>query len=261
MHRILSVLLLALLGACASVDIDEGKDAPALYLEAKKSLQSENFETALKAYDKLLSRYPYGIYADQAILDSAYAHYKLNQRAQAIADCDRFIQLHPTHPRIDYAYYLKALAYEVKVGGFFDFLGTPDIAERDPQASQDAFDAFKELITRYPDSQYVADSRQRMQHLKRILARSEINNARFYLRRGAPLASIGRAKSVLSDFQDAPEREDALAVLVAAYDRLQETTLRDDALRVLKQNYPDSRWLKDDIATEAHRGQWWQFWR
>lgn len=259
MKRIVTVIAIILLSGCASVDKEASWTQEEYYREAKKELAGGRYTSALKLYNALQARFPYSTYADQANLDSAYAQYKLKDRVQAIAECDRFIQMQPTHPNVDYAYYLKGLAQEVSFEGVITSLARQDITERDPEAARAAFFAYKDLINRFPGSIYVADARRRMDKLSGYLAQSEVHTARYYLKRGAPLAAANRAKSMLEKFPLTPAREEALAIMMAAYDRLGETVLRDDARRVLQLNYPESEYLANFDAQLPQ--PWWAFWK
>lgn len=258
MSRIFVVIAIILLSGCASVDQEATWTQEDFYKAAKKELNEHNFSAAIKLYDTLQARFPYGVYADQANLDSAYANFQLKEKAQVIAECDRFIQLHPTHPNVDYAYYLKGLSQELNLAGIFDIVAQQDPTERDPDASQSAFAAFNELVTRFPHSIYAADARRRMEKLKQNLAGHDLHVARYYLKRGAPVAAANRAKSVIEQFPTAPEREEALAILITAYNDAGENQLRDDARRVLALNYPDSPYL-EGYKPES-KGAWWAIW-
>src|SRR5512143_2999988 len=250
-NRVLgSVLLTAVLtlGGCgllpAVKDETAGWSAQKLYGEAKDNLNDGNYERAIKLFETLESRYPFGRYAQQAQLEVAYAYDKDNEPISAIAACDRFIKLHPNHPNVDYAYYLKGLANFNDDLGLLGNLVDQDMSERDPKAARDAFLAFKELVTRFPDSKYAPDSIARMKYLVNALAGNEVHVARYYLKRKAWVAAANRAKTVLKDYPEAPVLEEALAIMVVSYDNLHLTTLRDDAQRVLKLNFPNSKYLK-----------------
>ena len=258
MSRIVAVIAIILLSGCASVDKEASWTQEEFYKAAKEQLKNANYVAAIKLYDSLQARFPYGTYADQANLDAAYANFKIKEKAQVIAECDRFIQLHPTHPNVDYAYYLKGLSQEIDSDGLFDFIAQQDFTERDPASAQGAFNAFNELVTRFPNSIYAADARRRMEKQKQNLAGHELHVARYYLVRGAPVAAANRAKSVLEKFPESPEREEALAILVAAHDTLGQFQLRDDAKRVLALNYPDSLFLEG--YKPQSKGAWWAIW-
>ena len=222
-----------------------------MYKEAKKDLDKENFEDAVKQFESLQSHYPYGRYAQQSQLDIAYAYYRQNEPESAISAADSFIKQYPNNPHVDYAYYVKGLANFNPDIGFFGIKFGQDPTERDPQAAQDSFAAFKDLVTRFPSSEYAPDSRLRMQYLLDALAKHEIHVARYYLRRGADIAAVNRAKEVLTQYPNTPSVHDALLILVQGYDALGMTKLRDDARRVLDMNFahtappPD----KDDNAS------------
>ncbi|MDP1644685.1 MAG: outer membrane protein assembly factor BamD [Thiobacillus sp.] len=258
-----SVLLAAalILGGCGL--LPEVKDettawsAQKLYAEAKDNLNSGNYERAVKLFETLESRYPFGRYAQQAQLEIAYAYYKDNEPISAIAACDRFIKLHPNHPNVDYAYYLKGLANFNDDLGLLGNLVNQDLSERDPRAARDAFLAFKELVTHFPDSKYAADSTARMKYLVNALAGNEIHVAKYYLKRKAWVAAANRAKEVLKTYPEAPALEEALAIMVVAYDKLKLTDLRDDAQRVLTLNFPNSKYAKG-VSTEGKA--WYRFW-
>ncbi|HEY7674929.1 MAG TPA: outer membrane protein assembly factor BamD [Burkholderiales bacterium] len=235
-------LFAALLASCASLDKQDPSSWPAerIYREAKEALDSGQYDLAIKHYETLESRYPYGRYAQQAQLEAAYAYYRQNEQASAVAATERFIKLHPNHPNVDYAYYLKGLAYFNEDLGLFGKLAGQDRTERDPKSARDAFDAFKDLVQRYPESRYTPDAVARMKFLVNALASHEIHVARYYMRRGAYIAAANRAQYSLKNYPRAPASEDALLILVQAYDALGMPELRNDAERVLRMNFPDS---------------------
>ena len=217
---------------------DAAKNTPVeqLYADAKKDSEGGNFEKAVKSFEALQSRYPYGRYAQQAQLEIAYAYYKQKEPESALAAADRFIKQYPNNTHVDYAYYLKGLINFNEDLGMLGGLVQHDLSERDPNAARESFSAFKELVMRFPDSKYAPDSRQRMQYLVNALARYEIHVASYYLRRGAYVAAIGRAKAVLLDYPQTPATLDALKIMVQAYGALGMKDLRDDAQRVLDKN-------------------------
>jgi outer membrane protein assembly factor BamD len=231
----------------AEQDETAGWSAQRLYSEAKDAMNNSNWTTAVKYFEKLEARYPFGRYAQQAQLDSAYAHYREGEPAQAIAACDRFIKLHPNHPSVDYAYYLKGVVNFYEDQSFLARWAKQDPSERDPRAARDSFTAFKELVTRFPESKYTPDATARMKFLVNALALHEVHVARWYVKRGAYIAAINRASYALKTYPEAPATEEALALLVRAYDRLGMTDLRDDTLRVFRNNFPKST-LLDGLA-------------
>lgn len=259
--RSLAVISLALLVGCGSSptqnDETEGWSAQRIYSEAKDELNAGGYERAITLFERLEARYPYGRYAQQAQLDVAYAYFKSNEPAQSIAACDRFIKLHPNHPNVDYAYYLKGLVYFNEDLGLMGALANQDLSERDPKASQQAFDTFRELLERFPESRYAEDADQRLRYLYNSLAAHEVHVARYYYTRGAYLASVNRAQSALTTYPGAPATEEALYLLTQAYDALGMTTLRDDANRVLKKTFPQSTGAAGEREDDT---PWWQLW-
>jgi outer membrane protein assembly factor BamD len=266
MKRSLAAILVLVLGwslgACALLrgDHDETKgwSAAKLYAEAKSNLDSRNYEQAIKHYQRLEARYPYGRFAQQAQIELPYAHYKDNEPALAIAAADRFIKLHPGHPNVDYVYYLKGLANFNEDLGILGFVGNQDLTERDPKAAAEAFDAFKELVNRFPDSKYTPDAVARMTYLVNALAQHEVHVARYYLKRGAHVAAANRAQYALKTYPQAPANEEGLVILVQAYDALGMNDLRQDAERVLLKNFPNSRYLKGGSGRADK--SWWRVW-
>lgn len=254
-------LPLGLLSACGlfpdKTDPTRDWSAARLYKEAKDELTSGGYEQAIKYYETLESRYPYGAYSQQGQLESAYAYYKQGEAASAVAAIDRFLKLHPNHPSVDYAYYLKGLVFFNEDIGLFGKISGQDTTERDPKAARDSFDAFKELAQRFPESKYTPDALARMKYLVNALASSEVHVARWYMRRGAYIAAANRAQFALQNYPEAPAIEEALFVMVKAYDALGMNDLRDDAERVMRKNFPKSAYLAG--AAEAKRS-WWQFW-
>ncbi|HQS99577.1 MAG TPA: outer membrane protein assembly factor BamD [Thiobacillus sp.] len=256
-----SLVAVLVLGGCGLLpevkDETAGWSAQKLYAEAKDNLNSGNYERAVKLFETLESRYPFGRYAQQAQLEVAYAYYKDSEPISAIAACDRFIKLHPNHPNVDYAYYLKGLANFNDDLGLLGNLVDQDLSERDPKAAREAFLTFKELVTRFPDSKYATDATARMKYLVNALASNEVHVAKYYLKRQAWIAAANRAKEVLKTYPEAPAVEEALAVMVIAYDKLQLKELRDDAQRVLALNFPESQYARG-VNTEDKA--WYRFW-
>lgn len=258
----LPILLSLIVSGCSLFpeQIDETKSwsANKLYGVAKENLADGNFARAIELFEKLEARYPYGPYAQQAQLEVAYAYYKDNEPVSAMAACDRFIKLHPNHPNVDYAYYLKGLANFVEDQGLLAQLGDQDMSERDPRAAKEAFEAFRDLTTRFPDSKYTPDALARMRYLVNALAAHEVHVARYYYTRGAYVAAANRGKYVLEHYQQAPALEEALAIMAQSYDKLGLVVPRDDALKVLRHNFPSSPYLTGE-KTKSDKS-WWKFW-
>ncbi len=231
--------------------------AEKLYTSAKESISEGGYDLGIKYFEKLESRFPYGRYAQQAQLEVAYAYYKKEETASAIAACDRFIRLHPNHPNVDYAYYLKGLANFNEDLGLFGRISDQDLTERDPGAAAESFEAFKQLVTLFPNSRYTPDATLRMNYLVNALASHEVHVARYYMKRGAYIAAINRAQASIKTYPNAPANEEALFIMVKAYDLLNINDLRDDAERVMRKNFPKSVYYERGLnRTEP----WWKLW-
>src|SRR3954463_5682476 len=233
-----------------------GWTAQHLYGEAKDAMANRDWQKAIKFLEKLEARYPYGRYAQQAQLEIAYANWKDGERASAIAAADRFIKLYPNHPNVDYAWYLKGLVNFNELQGTLSWLTTPDMSDRDPKASREAFLAFKEVVTRFPDSPYAPDSAERMRYLVNALASNEVYVAKYYMKRTAYLAAANRAQYAIQHYPQAPAVEEAMVVLKQAYDALGMKELSDSTMRVLEKNFPNSRYLKG----VKKKVPWWRLW-
>ncbi|MES2365257.1 MAG: outer membrane protein assembly factor BamD [Pseudomonadota bacterium] len=262
MKRSLLVLLVVLLAGCGllpkTVDETQGWSAQRLYSEAKDQLNSGGYEKAIKYFETLEARYPYGRYAQQAQLEVAYAYYKDNEPASAIAACDRFIKLHPEHPNVDYAYYLRGLANFTEDQGLLGRIGDQDMTDRDPKAAGESFDSFQQLVTRFPNSKYAPDALARMKYLVDALASHEVHVALYYYKRGAYVAASNRAQYAIEHYPNSPAIEQALAILVKSYDKMGINDLRDDALRVLQKNFPNSKYVAGNFDKSK---PWWRFWQ
>jgi outer membrane protein assembly factor BamD len=258
--RFLIVVLALVFAGCASNIDDEtaGWSAQRLYGEAKDAMSSQDWQRAIKYLEKLEARYPYGRFAQQAQLEVAYAHWKDGERAAAVAAVERFIKMYPNHANADYAWYLKGLVNFNDQYGLMYQLTTPDMSDRDPKSTRESFVAFREVVTRFPDSRYAPDAAARMRYLVNALASHEVHVARYYMKRGAYLAAANRAQYAIQHYAQAPALEEAVFVLVLAYDRLGMNDLRDAADRVMRTNFPDSKYLKTGgLRKDA---PWWRLW-
>ena len=267
MRHSLTLILLLTLTACSIFSSPPSKSAadttPAkeIYAEAMEDMDSGNYEKAVKTFETLQSRYPYGRYAQQAQLEIAYAYYKQKEPESALAATERFIKQYPNNPHVDYAYYLKGLINFNEDLGLLGGVVKQDLSERDPNAARDAFGAFKELVTRFPESKYAPDSRLRMQYLINALASYEIHVANFYMRRGAYVAAANRAKGVLTDYPQTPSVFDALQIMVKAYDAMGMKDLRDDAQRVFDMNAAKNGATSAGVHLPQQEKSWWEFWK
>jgi outer membrane protein assembly factor BamD len=231
-------------------DETEGWTAAELYNKAAQELDAANYKRSIELYQKLETRYPFGRYAMQGQLDIAYAHYRAEEPEQALAAADRFIKLYPQNPFVDYAYYLKGIVNYNRSVGFIDRLIPTDQSQRDPGSALDAFEDFAELVRRFPDSRYAADARQRMLYLRSNLAKNEVHVARYYMRRGAYVAAANRAQYVVERFQRTSAVEEALEIMIDAYERLGKDQLATDARRVLELNRREGRFIDDTLPPD-----------
>jgi outer membrane protein assembly factor BamD len=236
-------LLAVLAAACGESpppdDVTVDWPVEKLYAEARRVMLDGGYREALDYYGKLEARFPYGTYAQQAMIDTAYAYFKNNEPELAIEAADRFIRLYPLHPNVEYAYYLKGLVnFRREVSVLEKALPQP-LEARDMGPARRAFDDFALLLRTFPESRYAADARQRMVFLRNQLAEHELLVAQEYLERGAYLAAAARARYVLREYPQTPATPRALEYLVRAYRILGMQELADDSLRVLALNYPD----------------------
>ena len=229
-----------------------------IYAEAKDEMNAGAYDKAVPLLEKLEGRAAGTPLAQQAQLDKAYAHYKSTEPAQAIATLERFMKLHPVSPAMDYALYLKGIINFNDNLGMFSFITRQDLSERDQKAAKESFEAFKELIARFPDSRYSPDARLRMTYIVNSLAEYEVHVARYYFRRGAYLAAINRAQLAVADYREVPATEEALYIMVKSYDELGMTQMRDDSRRVLEKNFPKSEFLSRGFKSSSD--PWWKFW-
>ncbi|MET0541938.1 MAG: outer membrane protein assembly factor BamD, partial [Variovorax sp.] len=245
---------------CSSVDPDKTANwSPnKIYAEAKDEADSGAYEKAVPLYEKLEGRAAGTPLAQQAQLDKAYAQFKANEKPNAIATLDRFMKLHPASPAIDYALYMKGVINFNDDLGMFAFMTRQDLSERDQKAAKESFESFKELVTRFPQSRYAPDARQRMNYIVNSLAQYEVHVARYYYTRGAYLAAINRSQLALADYREVPALEEALYIMYRSYDALGLNDLRDDAKRVLTTNYPQSAYLANGFRGKDD--PWWKLW-
>jgi len=256
------LMLAALLAACGSSpkgeDSNSSQGVEQLYAEAKDEMSSGSYDAAVKALERVEGRAAGTLLAQQATLDLAYVYYKQGERAQAISTLDRFIKLHPSSPALDYALYLRGIVNFNDNRGLLGSLAGQDMSERDQQASRDAHQSFKQLVEQFPVSKYAPDARLRMDYIVNALADYELHVARYYFRRGAYVAAANRAQQAVQEFQQTPASEEALYIMAQSYDKLGLEKLRDDADRVLRSNFPNSRYYTEGIRRPNQ--PWWQVW-
>jgi outer membrane protein assembly factor BamD len=258
---LLAIVASALLAACSSTptpDRTEAWSPNKIFSEAKEEANSGAYDKAIPLFEKLEGRAAGTPLAQQAQIEKAYAHFKANEPAQALATIDRFMKLHPASPGMDYALYLQGIINFNDNLGLFGSIAKQDLSERDQNAAKESFASFKELVTRFPDSRYTPDARARMTYIVNSLAQYEVHVARFYYSRNAFVAAINRAQTAITDYQNVPAQEEALYIMVLSYDALGMNQLRDDTKRVMEKNYPSSSYLTNGF--KAKDSPWWKIW-
>ena len=240
MRFILTISVLLLLTGCGpekEIDITADWTVEQFYTEARSELAKGNYLTAIEYYETLESRFPFGKYATQAQIDVAYAYFKFDEPDSAITAIDRFIKLHPRHPSVDYAYYLKGLVNFERGGTILDVISERDPADFDKRLLTTAYNDFKVLVQRFPDSKYAADARKRMIYLRDQLARADFAIASFYATRDAWVAVVNRTRFILQNYQGASVIRDTLALQLEAYRQLGLEELAQDTQRIIDLNY------------------------
>ncbi len=256
MARALTVACCALiLAACAGRDrAAEQLQPEKLYEHGNKLMMSGDYRGAVRYYEALEARFPFSEYSRQAKLDIMYSYYKSHETESAIDAADQFIRENPTHPRVDYAMYIKGLVYFERAPNFLERWFNTDLTERPPQDVRGSFQAFQTLIERHPDSEYVHDARQRMIFLRNHLAEYEVHVADYYLRRLAYVAALSRARYCIENYDGAPATRDALDIMIAAYKGMGLNELAQESLAVYALNYPDAN------PERHHKRDWWPLW-
>lgn len=255
-------LAVALAGGCSlfkrgeKVDPDESLAAAELYQKGVEMLEGGSYQSAARRFQRLIARFPFGAYTEQAQINLAYALYKDNKPDEAYSSINRFIKTYPTHKHIDYAYYLRGLINFNRAGGIFERYAGMDMTRRSQTNLRQSFDDFNSLVSRYPDSRYAADARLRMIYLRNLMAQAELNIAFYYLEREAYVASANRAKAILETYPGAPQVTDALAVLATSYRKLGQHELAEEAERVLQLNFPGHAYF--DGKWPRQRSSWWK---
>lgn len=260
--RLALVVLLVLLAGCSWFNRNkkgnaaEGLPVEEVYQRGVDMLEGGNYDGAAGTFQRLISRFPFGPYTEQAQLNLAYVQYKANKPEDAYSSVNRFIKTYPTNKHIDYAYYLRGLINFNRSAGFIERHAGQDMSRREQAFQRQSFDDFSSLITRYPASRYADDSRQRMVYLRNGMAQAELNIALYYLKRHAYVAAANRGKSILETYPQTPQAADALAVMVESYRQLGQDKLATDAESVLKLNYPDHPYFRGHWP--RYPSNWWK---
>jgi outer membrane protein assembly factor BamD len=256
-----TALFAMLMVGCSTPPVDESANATAerLYKDAREDMESGSYDRAIKTLERVEGLASGSLLGQQALLDIAYLNWRIGERQAGLTAIERFIKLNPSSPGLDYALYLRGvLNFSDNLGLLGSWFGQ-DLSERDQKAARESYQAFKQLVDQFPASRYTPDARQRMNFIVNSLASYEVHVARYYLRRGAYVAAANRAQQAVAEYQQTPAVEEALFILVQSYDKLELPKLRDDAERVLRQNFPTSNFL-GSTGPGPREKTWWRFW-
>jgi len=253
----LCIVLLAVAGCRTHRERDEKKASPdVLYKRARHNLNSNDFNAAIKIYEQLTARFPFTDEARQSRLDLIYAYYRAGERESATDAAETFIRENPTHPRVDYAWYVKGLVEFERTPNVIEHLFRADLTQRPPSTARKAFAAFKTVVEQYPKSEYAHDSLQRMIYLRNRLASYEVHVARYYFKRGAYIAAAQRSKGAIEQYDGAPAVREALKIMIESYDRLNLQPLAAQSRQVYEANYAgDVRQSQAEV-----KKSWWKLW-
>ena len=251
---LLMVLILALGSAgCARMkgvfkdeDANEGMPVAELYAKGQRAIRNGNYDSAVLTYKRLIAQYPYGPYTEQALVETAYSQFKMGTNDDAISTIDRFLRTYPTHRNAAYLYYLRGLVNSSRDTVFLQRVWKLDSSRRDLATPQQAFNDFKIVTDRYPNSRYAGDAVKRMNELRDLFARHEIETALYYLRRTAYLGAIERVEYMRETYPGSAFEGDGIAITAEAYTRLGNTSLADSARSQLVQKAPQHPWLKGE---------------
>jgi outer membrane protein assembly factor BamD len=257
MMMALATLLTGSLSGCFWRKEDEAKSGvEKLYEQAQKSMNSGNFKNAIQYFEALEARFPFANQSKQAQLDLIYCYYNDRQIEATVDAATTFERENPTHPRVDYALYMRGLAWFSGESSWYHRWFNADLSRRPPKNLQESFSAFAQLIQRFPNSAYAADARQRMVFLRNRLADYELHVARYYMSRGAWLAAANRARFIVEQYDGAPAVAESLKIMLDAYRELGMRDHADDIRLVIASNYPDT--LQEVIKEEQR--PWYRFW-
>jgi outer membrane protein assembly factor BamD len=251
-----AIALLGLFGCASHRNKELAGDADKIYDMARRALDHSDYGTATKYYEQLEARFPFSNPARQGQLDLMYAYYKNKESESAIDQADQFIRENPTHPRVDYAYYIKGLTQFERKPNFLERWFRADLNERPPADARASFQSFQTLLQKYPKSEYCDDARQRMIFLRNRLAAYEIYVADYYFSRGAYVGAINRAKYAIENYDGAPQIRHALEIMAASYHKMGMPDLAADSERVIEQNYS----VAESTDQQSQDKHWWKFW-
>lgn len=254
---ILATAVLLAAGGCGNKTKEIVGSADKLYESAKRASDNGNFRDSISYYEALEARFPFSNQAKQGQLDLMYAYYRNGEPESAIDQADQFIRENPAHPRVDYAYYVKGLAQFERNPNFLERWFNADLSKRPPIDARSSFQSFQTIVDRFPNSQYAPDARQRMIFLRNRLAAYEVYVADYYLRRGAYVGAINRAKYTIENYDGAPQMQHALMIMSESYKKLGMNDLASETDKVLQENYAG---VSPDTVGKIGKDSWWKFW-
>ena len=230
-----------------SKDTEEVERPEQVYYElAQTRMRAKNFFSAIEALEMIEARYPFGRYAEQAQSELIYAHYMNGDDEASHSAAEKFIRLHPRHPNIDYAYFMRGLASYTRDKTLFVRLFDADLSKRDISGAKQSFAELTEFLTRFPSSQYSSYAQQRLIYLRNLIAKSELSAADYYVRRGAYVAAIRRAKYVIENIPNSSENLRALQILKTCYRELDYLELEKDIDLIIAENFNISPSRKEE---------------
>jgi len=238
------LLLIALLPvgllACAGnkEEKNEVQNITEAYEDAKLSIERGNYQRGIQVFEIIQARFPFSDLARQIQLELMYAYYKSGRREEAVEAADTFMRENPIHPRVDYALYIRGLAYYEEDPGFLERWFKKDVTQRPPKDVMLAYSSLRQLVERFPASRYAPDAEERLVAIKNRLADYDNHIADYYLRRGAFVAALNRARGSLEKYNGATGNAQSLRIMAAAYDELGMTELAASTRRVLEANFP-----------------------
>jgi len=243
-------------GEPTEFDETTGQSPEWIYDKAESFSDQRDFRKSIKFLEKLIKRYPDNKLIPSARLNLAYAYYKFGQKELSTSTVNQFITLYPSHPSMDYAYYLKGLnLYQER--GIINKLTLQDISDRDINDLKKAFDAFSEVVSKFPNSKYSQDSTDRMTYLMNKIAEYDLHVARYYMKRKAFVAALNRAKNVYTNYPESIHVEESLVIQYVAYKELKLKDLEVATKKIIDHNYPENKLALD---TQEGTKTWWKFW-
>jgi len=254
-YSILLLLIAFVIVGCNSDGPEIEQPEKIYYDQAQKRMNAKNYYGAIESLEAIENRYPFGKYAEQAQVELIYAHFMNSETEASHSAAEKFIRLHPRHPNIDYAYFMKGLSSYTRDREFLTRVSDTDLSNRDVSGAKESFAELTEFLTRFPDSQYASYAKQRNVYLRNMIAKSELAAADYYLTIDAYVAAIRRANYVIENIPNSSENYRALKILEVSYEALGYTSLLEDLKVVININYPD----QESIQKSSRRNWSWNF--